>query len=396
MLESTFEWTTQEGPRADPELAWGHVDDGTRYPAKPIYLRPAGQFTTTADDLGRLARFLMGDGTIDGERFVSEHLMLSRGRPIKTEAAERGLKAGYSLGLARRDRHEVVGICHTGNTVGFVAALCIYPNEQKAFAYSVNTDSETADFGRIEQALIRELDMDSSPIPASIDAAGNFDDWFGYYIPSPSRFHTFRYLDTLFGIVEVKRENHEIVLAALGGSMRVLRPTGQNLFSADDRRTTSHLFLPGADGEYLMTTGFSTLQRADGRYLVALWSSLWLGIVGVAWFLFAGTAVLVRHPRQAIKHPVAPAWMSVIGLFLPLPFFFRQSFMALGDLTAGAWVLAVATACLPLGMMVTIAMVVRAEHRSPITLVHGIAATAVLQWCLILAIFGMLPLRLWV
>lgn len=396
MRDSTFTWTTQEGPRADPRLAWGHLDDGTRYPAKPMYLRPAGQFTTTADDLGRLARFLMGDGTINGERFISEQLMRARGRPITTDTAERGLTAGYSLGLARRDRHDVVGYCHTGNIAGYVAALCVYPDEQKAFAYSVNTDSETADYGRISEALIRELDLDPPPIPVTTNAADDFDDWFGNYIPSPSRFHTFRYLDTLFGIIEVKRENHEIVLAALGGSTRVMRPTGPYLFTAADRRTTSHLFLTGADGEYLMTTGFSTLQKTDARYLLALWVSLGCGVAGLTWFLFAGTAVVVRHPRQAIRHPVAPAWMAVIGLFLPLPLFFQQSFMALGDPTPGSLLLAVATACLPLGMMVTIAMVVRAERRSTATLIHGLAATAVLQWCLILAIFGMLPLRLWV
>jgi len=396
MHDSTFAWTTQEGPRADPRLAWGHVDDGTRYPARPIYLRPAGQFTTTAGDLGQLASFLMGDGTIDGEPFIAEELMRARGRPVGTEAAERGLGSGYSLGLARRDRHDVVGYCHTGNIVGYVAALCIYPDERKAFAYSVNTDSETADYGRIAGALVQELDLERPEIPATTKTPDGVDDWFGYFIPSPSRFHTFRYLDTLFGITEIRREGPEIVIAPMGGSTRVLRPTGRFLFSAADRRTTSHLFLRGADGEVLMTTGFLTLEKTDTGYLVALWVSLGCGIGGVAWFLFAGTAVVVRRPRQAIGNPVMAAWLAVIALFLPLPLFFLQSFMALGDPTLGAWLLAVATAFMPLGMIVTIAMIARAEHRSKVMLVHGLAATAVLQWCLVLAVFGLLPLRLWV
>ena len=69
--------------------------------------------------------------------------------------------------------------------------------------------------------------------------------------------------------------------------------------------------------------------------------------------------------------------------------------MAMGDPTVGSYSLAVATACLPLGMMMTIVMVLRQEHRSRAMLAHGVAAGAVLQWCLILMIFGMLPLRLW-
>ena len=67
MHDSTFAYTTQEGESADPMLAWGHVDDGSRYAASPMYLRPAGQFTTTAADLARFARFLLSDGEIDGE-----------------------------------------------------------------------------------------------------------------------------------------------------------------------------------------------------------------------------------------------------------------------------------------------------------------------------------------
>ena len=396
MHDSTFQWTTQEGPRADPDLAWGHLDNGTRIPAHPIHLRPAAQFTTTAGDLGRLARFLMGDGAIDGEPFISEELMRARGRPAGTEAADRGLAAGYSLGLARRDRHDVVGYCHTGNIAGYVAALCIYPDQQKAFAYSVNTDSETADYGRITEALVQALDLESPPIPTTTGTTEDIDDWFGVYIPSPSRFHAFRYLDTLFGATKLNRDHDEIVLTALGGSQRVLRPTGRFLFSAADRRTTSHLLLHGADGEHLITTGFATLQKTDTGYLIFLWVSLGCGIVGVAWFLFAGTAMVVRRPRMATKNPAIAAWLAVLTLFLPLPFLFRQSFMAMGDPTVGSWSLAVATACLPLGMMMTIVMVLRQEHRSRAMLAHGVAAGAVLQWCLVLMIFGMLPLRLWI
>ena len=62
MHDSTFAFTTQEGEYADPMLAWGHVDDGSRYAASPVFLRPAGQFATTTTDLARFAQFSLGDG----------------------------------------------------------------------------------------------------------------------------------------------------------------------------------------------------------------------------------------------------------------------------------------------------------------------------------------------
>jgi len=155
MHDSTFRYTSQEGADPDPSLAWGHVDDGTRYAASPMYLRPAGQFTTTAADLARFAQFLLSDGAINGREFIDEALMSSRGMAAGTEAARAGLDAGYALGLGRRDRHGVVGLCHSGNIVGFVAMLCIFPADNKAFAYSVNTDSETADYGRLNEMQSR-------------------------------------------------------------------------------------------------------------------------------------------------------------------------------------------------------------------------------------------------
>src|SRR5690606_13076553 len=119
MHQSTFRFVSQEGPHADARLAMGHFEDAVTQTAVPLYLRPAGQFTTTASDMGIFARFLMGNGEIEGQPFIASHLLRAMGRPTTTEAAAAGLTdAGYGLGLNSRDRHGVVGNCHTGTTVG--------------------------------------------------------------------------------------------------------------------------------------------------------------------------------------------------------------------------------------------------------------------------------------
>src|SRR3546814_10529503 len=89
MHQSTFRFVSQEGPHADAQLAMGHFEGGATQAAVPLYLRPAGQFTTTASDMGLFARFLMSDGEIDGKPFIAPHLLQAMGRPTTTEAADR-------------------------------------------------------------------------------------------------------------------------------------------------------------------------------------------------------------------------------------------------------------------------------------------------------------------
>ena len=395
MADSTFAFTTQEGEGADSSLAWGHIDNGERYPAAPVFLRPAAQFTTTAPDLGRFAEFLMSDGSIGGREFVGAELMAARGKPVGTLAANGGLIAGYALGLGRRDRHGVVGYCHAGNIVGFSAMLCVYPQEKKAFAYSVNTDSETADYGRVAEVLVDALDLEAAHAPASVDAGYDPAVWEGYYVLRPNRFSAFVYLDTLFGARRIGHAGENIVLVPMLGVGRVLRPTGPRLFSAEDRATTSHVLHRGDGGEYLYSDGFGSYEKISSAFLALLWLGLVTGLGGVAWFSIAGIVLLLRYRRDALSHPVMPAFFAVGSLLLPVPLFFSQPFMALGDPTAGALTLAFVTAALPLAVCWTLLRVIRPARISAASALHGIAALAVLQWCVTLFGFGMLPLTLW-
>ena len=155
MSDSTFGFVSQVGARADPRLAWGHFDDLSLAEAQPVWLRPVAQFTTTAADMAEVARFLMGDGRIGGTPFIDE-LCCGRWR-ARTDAAAAGLEVGYALGLTNRDRHGAVGFCHSGNIVGFRAMLCMYPEAQKAYFMSINSDSETAQYARFDELMTRAL-----------------------------------------------------------------------------------------------------------------------------------------------------------------------------------------------------------------------------------------------
>lgn len=395
MHDSTFAFTTQRGENADPTLAWGHVDGGLRYAASPIFLRPAGQFTTTAADLARFAQFLLGDGVIDGRTFVDEDLIRSRGKPFATEAANEGLIAGYALGLGRRDRHGVVGYCHGGNIVGFVAMLCIFPDEHKAFAFSVNTDSETADYGRLESLLIESLKIAEALAPQTVDPASDMSEWHGRYVLRPNRFQMFEYLDTVFGAIKISADGDSLSLASMQHDARQLRPVGGHLYSAKDRSTTSHVFYRDKFGEYLISDGFQTFEKVPAAYLIAHWTSILLGLVGLAWILISGSISLGRYRSGTFRRPEAPAFVASVLLFVPIPFFATQSFMALGDFTLASALLATGTLLLPIGMLLTVLLANKTWKVSRMNLLHGVAAAFVLQWCVVLIATGTLPFRLW-
>lgn len=395
MHDSSFKFTTQEGDKADARLAWGHVDDGSRYAAAPIMLRPAGQFTTTSADWMRFLVFLMGDGTLDGTAFIDSELMRARGIASTTQASHAGLEVGYALGLSRLDRYASVGLCHSGNIIGFNALMCIYPDTGQAFLISINTDSETADYKRIYRIIAGTLELTTPPIPESRLPALEVSDWQGLYVLQPNRFESFRYLDTIFGFAKLDWKDGSLIFNPLQGKTRRLRPTGNYLLSAGDRQVNSHVLLRDERNEPLISDGYRTYKQVNPAVIYGLWSSLGLGLSGMLWFLIAGGIAIKGQGKRGFITPQGIAMTGVLGLFLPIPLFFTQSFMALGDKTIASMLLAGATVFLPLTMLLAHGKIVRNKVHNRTDTLHGIAAIAVLQWCGLLFYFGMLPLRLW-
>jgi hypothetical protein len=185
-------------------------------------------------------------------------------------------------------------------------------------------------------------------------------------------------------------------MTSLQQDPRRLRAVGGHLYSSNDRATSSHVFLRGEEGEYLISDGFKTYEKVPTVYLAAHWTSILLGLAGLTWLFFAGVISLVRYRSTILQRSEAPAFIAIVLLFVPLPFFMTQSFMAIGDFTLASASLAAVTSLLPVGMILTITRA-RKNWKEPHTnLIHGIAATLVLQWCAVLFVGGMLPLSLWV
>lgn len=389
MHDSSFAFDSQVdvpgGARADPRLAMGHFEDGVMQAAMPSLIRPAGQFTTTAADMARFAGFLMGDGRLSGQAFIAPALMTGLATPYRTEAALAGLPGGRGPVLASRDRHGIIGQCHPGVSIGFRAMLCVYPQQRKAFFVSVNAEHETADYEVFNRALMRTLALKAEPVPMVKRAATpNLAPWEGMYVPSASQIMPLAWVDAVFNPVHVRRHANGLELRTLQADPVRLAPAGGNLLRLADRVAPSHVLQLGPDGSRTISDGLRHHDRVSWSYMIALWTSAALGVLGLVYVLVAGGWALGQ--RRSGTPMVIPFGATVL-LLLPLPFLFGQSFLALGDLTTGAVLLAIVTGLLPLGLL---AGLIRAR-RWP----DRIALLAGLQWTLVLAAWGMLPFRLW-
>jgi CubicO group peptidase (beta-lactamase class C family) len=389
MQDSTVAFVTQA---ADARLAMGHFEHGAPHAAVPSFVRPAGQFTTTAADMGRFARFLMSDGRIAGQPFIDAALLRRMGEPTTTEAARAGLAVGYGLGLRRIDRHGVVATCHAGNGIGFRANLCLLPATQQAFFVAVNTDSETADYQRLDELLLRQL---AGPAPVSTPTALGGPapgSWEGIYVPAPNRFHSLRLLDTLLHAVHVGGSGTVLRLRSPQAATVELRHAGGSLWQAPSKLLPSHVLLRSAEGRRVLSTGTQSWEQVSLPYWLALWCSVVAGLAGLVHVL-AATAVRARRRQLSSATPLLTPCAGVLALLLPLPLLLRQSFLQLGDMTAATILLAVVTAALPVAMLAGLAMAWRTGRSSRAEVA---AMVAVLQLSALLAAWGLLPLRLWV
>lgn len=390
MHDSTSEFATQGGAHADARLAMGHFENGAGHVAIPAFLRPSDQFTATAADMARFARFLMGDGNLDGRPFIAPAMMAQLIVPTDTEAAKAGLRTGHGLALAVRDRNQSAGGCHPGTSLGFRAMLCLYPEQGKAFFIAINTDSETADYERFNRILGDALQLAPPRRAAKAAPPPGVEGWQGVYIPMASAVATLRWLDIVFNPLTVNWNGGELVLKPLQGKAMHLEPAGGMLFRAGDRLQASHVLLDSRDSGQVISDGLRNYQRVGWHYLILLWASAATGALGLLYVLGSGLRALWRR-RLRPGDPIAVPFACVTALLLPLPFLLSQSFLQLGERTVGSVLLALVTALLLPGFAFGLfrAFTQRAGLPEKMALAGG------LQWLAVLAAWGMIPFVLW-
>jgi len=391
MNSSTFQFTTQKGENVDQHLAMGHFDNGTTQENIPMFLRPAGQFTTTAKDMVLLAKFLMSDGVINEKSFIDKELLNQMGNPISTESYKNGLTSGYQFGLSYRDRYGVVGKFHRGNTIGYRATFYLFPEQKKGFFISYNTDSETANYENFNSIFINYLGINKpQKLKVKNNLPSNIKDFYGYYKMNPVRFEMFAYLDLLFNSIKVEQENNKLILQSIQNETYSLLPVGSNLFRKEDRVKPSHVLYKN-ETTPMISDGLVTYEKVSLFYLGLMWLSLILGLVGIIIILFRGFYLLFQKQLFNHNQTITLPFLSIIGLLIPFPFLLNQSFLNLGDFTFANILLAIATGFSPLAMIFGI----RKIWKNKTLTIDTIGTLFILQWTLVLIYWGIFPFRLW-
>jgi len=383
MHDSSFRYIVQN---QDPRLAMGYLEAGIAQSSVPMFLRPAGQFTTTADDMQLLLRFLLGNGN----GLIAPEYLDTLGRPSTTDAYLAGLPMGHGLALATRDRHGVLGECHPGETFGFRAYLCVFRAQSKAFFYAVNADSENADYERLNRHFIEQIDV--APVSAAPTVpTARLDEYTGLYQLAPSNMAQFAWLDWMFNSLWLSADQRRggVVIHSMQGPERLLLPVGDGLFRAADRRLASHVFF--GSGNEVLSYGLTTWRKASPLLLCLGWVSLILGAVGLLYIVFKGLWSILSG-RLLENKAIFPPWLCIMAFALPAYLYSTQPFLRFGEATAASLILAALSALLPVSLCLSWYLLARIQNPSRSSLYAVITS---LQLCLVLLSQGVLPLVFW-
>jgi CubicO group peptidase (beta-lactamase class C family) len=409
MLNSTFQFITQTGPNKDAALALGYYENSVSQTALPMYLRPAGQFTTTAPDMAKFMQFLLNDGVlinsaiidsaINEKVFIRLDLMNLLSYPNQTNAEKAGLNIGHGLALAVRDRHEVVARCHPGTTFGFQAYICLFPLEKKAFFYSINTDNETANYEKFNSAFINHLSIKKASIAqASLTQATeqlmDLSKLEGIYLPAPNNMAEFEFLDLLFNFKWLTRQDDKILMQTLQSADRVLIPVSANLFRATDRTQTSHAVIIDENDDIYISNGLSTYKQQSALLLIGYWLSLLLGLFGLLYIVLVGIYRLVTKKTENRNFVLLPL-LNILALAVPIYLFMNQPFIIFGEQTLASLSLAVITGLLPITLLLPLFYIFRKKLNSKWAIWDCSALIMLMQLCLVLIYWDVFPAIFW-
>jgi len=403
MKQSSFSFISQHNNK---ELAQGYLDELQKIDAQASYLRPAGQFTTTAQDMSKFLSFLLSDGKVGGQKFVDHALIKDLASPTTTDAARAGLNIGHGLALAIRDRHGLIAHCHPGTTFGFQANLCLFPEDRSAFFYSVNTDNETANYEEITKAIVDHLPLDksiSNTLPTIAISQARKDQLDGYYVLSPNNMYEFHWLDRLFNVQRLSWKNDKLIVQSMQKSARTLTPINNHLFQASNRSSASHVMIPNSTPQKF-SDGLNTYKKVSLTQTLIDWLSVALGSMGLLYIVGAsltrsilalknrsGNGLLARTKNSQISLPA----VSIALLAIPLLAYQKQSFLKFGEFTLASGLMYTWSIILPISLIWSVLQTPKLIQSENVKILDLIAILFLLQFCLTLIFHGMFPVQFW-
>jgi len=220
--------------------------------------------------------------------------------------------------------------------------------------------------------------------------------WAGWYVISPTRFRQFAYLDAVAGITRVEWDGHHLVLRPIQGATRELEPVGGTQFRLEGRRAPTHVLFHSATGVPVISDGQRTLERVSRWRVVPLWLSALAGVVALLALLVTSVVRAGIEWRQRRLGSEPLRWTAgALLLLLGAPLLYlSESFLAIGNPTPANVAVALATGLLPVALVASLAGRARHGLGNWAARLEAVALGAAIQWCLVLATWGLLPLML--
>ena len=231
-------------PAVENTLAQGY-DAEKPVPYFPIYLRPAGEMKSSANEMARFVRMMLNRGELDGVRIVSPESITRMETPQTSLAARGGLKAGYGLGNYEDQEEALIQRGHDGGIDGFLSRYVYVPEAGVGYFFSINDASLNGGHAihEIEQILYAYLTRGAKAHqePAAKLPPGA-SEWTGYYQFASSRQEKLRFGDLLLGGQFVSIKDGAMQVRPVLGPQRSLIPVGINQFRTEHSEEATTIF----------------------------------------------------------------------------------------------------------------------------------------------------------
>lgn len=291
---------------------------GTRRPVARLELTvPAvGGMISTARDMGRLLRCLLGEGRIDGQEVLPAHLVRRAQQRMTGPGAAYQWPTGFNLGMTYVSTPLGIMYMHHGKTDGYGGYFAYSPARDLGFAMLTNTHFGLTAMEPIATAIMMATSTalgvaappppePEIPLPPSLAASLP-----GTYVDAASLriFQLFREL-VLARQVEVRAG--QVFMHTLFGSERRLIPVGPWALREEGLPAASIFMIPdAAPGTPVMLDGVLQFERTSTARIQVLRIVVVVSLLGLLSALrFAST--LMRRRRLGLDRRDWPEGLAI-------------------------------------------------------------------------------------
>ena len=281
-----------------PLLAEGYEENSSKpIPYVSFYLRPAGDFKSSAKELALLVQMFLNRGKIGETQLLKPESILRMEYPQTTLAARAGLKYGYGLGNYADFSGPVVSHGHDGRIDGFTSSYHYLPDQNVGWVILLNTSASAEAMKKIQLLVMNYLlagESVSQATPVVLGAAG-LDKFTGYYEQGNPRQERFKFLDLLLNGRRIVEEYGTLYQKNFFEANQVLVPVSASQFRLDKEQAASRIFFAGENGEMIYADQLFYGVRTDGFWPVI---RLMLVILGLGLMASSVVYVLVWIPLK--------------------------------------------------------------------------------------------------